>query len=74
MIDVLTVASPTLVVASSQAGVDLENRHLLLMREYIQGGFFDWSTLKMNKYEEKLKYLNWSTNWSSRKVLSVNPQ
>ena len=27
--------SPTLVVASSQAGVDLENRHLLFMREYI---------------------------------------
>ena len=36
--------------------------------------FFDWSALKMTKYEEKLKYLNWSANCSSRKVLSVNPQ
>ena len=40
----------------------------------IQGGFFDWSALKMTKYEEKLKYLNWSANCSSRKVLSVKPQ
>ena len=32
---VLSVASPTLVVASSQAGVNLENRHLLFVREYI---------------------------------------
>ena len=39
----------------------------------IQGGFFNWSALKMTKYEEKLKYLNWSAI-SSRKVLSVNPQ
>ena len=38
------------------------------------GWFFDWSTLKMTKYEEKLKYLNWSANCSLRKVLSVNPQ
>ena len=29
----------------------------------IQGGFFDWSALKMTKYEEKIKYLNWSANW-----------
>ena len=28
----------------------------------------------MTKYEEKLKYLNWSANCSSRNVLSVNPQ
>ena len=40
----------------------------------IQGGFFGWSALKMTKYEEKLKYLNWSANCSSRKVLSVKPQ
>ena len=40
----------------------------------IQGGFFNWSALKMTKYEEKLKYLNWSANCSSRKVLSVKPQ
>ena len=33
--------------------------------ENIQGGFFDWSALKMTKYEEKLKYLNWSANCSS---------
>ena len=42
--------------------------------EKIQGVFFDWSALKMIKYEEKLKYLNWSANCSSRKVLSVKPQ
>ena len=36
--------------------------------------FFDWSAPKMTKYEEKLKYLNWSANCSSGKVLSVNPQ
>ena len=36
--------------------------------------FFDWSALKMTKYEEKLKYLNWFANCSFRKVLSVNPQ
>ena len=24
----------------------------------IQGAFFDWSAIKMTKYEEKLKYLN----------------
>ena len=40
----------------------------------IQGGFFYWSALKMTKYEEKLKYMNWSANCSSWKVLSVNPQ
>ena len=40
----------------------------------IQGGFFNWSALKMTMYEEKLKYLNWSANCSSRKVLSVRPQ
>ena len=40
----------------------------------IQGAFFYWSALKMTKYEEKLKYLNWSANCSSRKVLSVNSQ
>ena len=40
----------------------------------IQGAFFYWSALKMTKYEEKLKYLNWSANCSSRKVLSVKPQ
>ena len=40
---------------------------------YVQGGFFDWSALNMTKYEEKLKYLNWSANCSSRKVLNVNP-
>ena len=39
---------------------------------FVQGAFFDWSALKMTKYEEKLKYLNWSANWSSKKVLSVN--
>ena len=41
---------------------------------FVQGGFFNWSALKMTKYEEKLKYLKWSANCSSRKVLSVNPQ
>ena len=40
----------------------------------IQGGFFNWSALKMTKYKEKLKYLNWSANCSSQKVLSVKPQ
>ena len=40
----------------------------------IQSGFFDWSALKMTKYEEKFKYLNWSANCSSQKVLSVKPQ
>ena len=40
----------------------------------IQGGLFDWSALKMTEYDEKLKYMNWSANCSSRKVLSVNPQ
>ena len=28
----------------------------------------------MTKYEEKLKYLNWSANCSSQKFLSVNPK
>ena len=28
--------------------------------ELYTGWFFDWSALKMTKYEEKLKYLNWS--------------
>ena len=41
---------------------------------FVQGGFFYWSALKMTKYEEKLKYLNWSANCSSQKVLSVKPQ
>ena len=41
---------------------------------YLQGGFFDWFALKMTKYKEKLKYLNWSANCSSQKVLSVKPQ
>ena len=36
--------------------------------------FFYWSALKMTKYEEKLKCLNWSANCSSQKVLSVNSQ
>ena len=45
-----------------------------LGRSSYKGCFFDWSALKMTKYEEKLKYLNWSANCSSRKVLSVNPQ
>ena len=45
-----------------------------LKKIVIQGGFFNWSAQKMTKYEEKLKYLNWSANCSSRKVLSVNPQ
>ena len=45
-----------------------------IQKKMIQGGFFDWSALKMSKYEEKLKYLNWSDNCSSRKVLSVKPQ
>ena len=40
----------------------------------IQGVFCYWSALKMTKYEENFKYLNWSANCSSRKVLSVNPQ
>ena len=40
----------------------------------LQGGFFNWSALKMTKYKEKLKYLNWSANCSSQKVLSVKPQ
>ena len=31
---------------------------------------FYWSALKMTKYEEKLKYLNWSANGSSLKILS----
>ena len=35
MIAALTVASPTLVVASSQAGVDLENKLFLFVRKYI---------------------------------------
>ena len=26
------------------------------------GCFFEWSALKMTKYEEKFKYLNWSAN------------
>ena len=38
------------------------------------GWFFYWSVLKMTKYEEKLKYLNWSAHCSSRKILSVKPQ
>ena len=37
-------------------------------------GLFYWYALKMSKYEEKLKYLDWSDNCSSRKVLSVKPQ
>ena len=41
---------------------------------HVQGAFFYWSALKMTKYEEKLKYLNWSVNCSSQKALSVNPQ
>ena len=41
---------------------------------YVQDAFFDWAALKMTKYEEKLKYLNWSANCSSQKDLSVNPQ
>ena len=41
---------------------------------YVQDAFFDWAALKMTKYEEKLKYLNWSVNCSSQKVLSVKPQ
>ena len=41
---------------------------------YMQGGFFDWSALEVTKYEEKLKYLNWSANCSSRKVVSVKAQ
>ena len=40
----------------------------------IQGGFYNWSALKMTKYKEKLEYLNWSANCSSQKVLSVKPQ
>ena len=39
---------------------------------YVQGGFFDWSALEMTKYEEKLKYLNWSANCSSRKVPTLS--
>ena len=38
---------------------------LLGLHSHVQGGFFDWSALKMTKYEEKLKYLNWSANCSS---------
>ena len=45
-----------------------------LERDYLQGVFFGWSALKMIKYEEKLKHLDWSANCSSRKVLSVNLQ
>ena len=45
-----------------------------LAKENIQGGFFNWSTLKMTKYKEKFKFLNWSANCSSQKVLSVKPQ
>ena len=48
--------------------------YLQYTRKYIQGGFFNWSALKMTKYKEKLKYLNWSANCSSQKVLSVKPQ
>ena len=37
----------------------------------IQGAFFYWSAQKMTKYKEKLKYLNWSANWSAQKILST---
>ena len=59
-----------------------EELHICYMLTYIivyaiddvQGDFFDWSALKLTKYEEKLEYLDWSANCSSRKVLSVNPK
>ena len=35
---------------------DLPQVHL----KNVQGGFFNWSALKMTKYKEKFKYLNWS--------------
>ena len=44
------------------------------LRLKFTGWFINWSALKMTKYKEKLKYLNWSANCSSQKVLSVNPQ
>ena len=37
----------------------------------IQGVFFYWSALRMTKYEEKFKYLNWSANCSSQKVSTL---
>ena len=48
--------------------------YFISIQYFIQGGFFDWSALKKTKYEEKLKYLNWSANCSSWKVLSVKTQ
>ena len=48
---------------------------ILVGKKHIYTGwFFNWSALKMTKYKEKLKYLNWSANCSSQKVLSVKPQ
>ena len=37
----------------------------------IQDGFSDWSALKVTKSKEKLKYLNWSANCSTQKILST---
>ena len=58
-------------VAQVQTFEDLRHHYFFID---IQGGFFNWSALKMTKYKEKLKYLNWSANCSSQKVLSVKPQ
>ena len=53
---------------------NIKVHHQIFGQVIIQGAFFYWSALKMTKYEEKVKYLNWSTNCSSRTVLSVKPQ
>ena len=50
----------------------LSNNYLL--HNHTGWFFFNWSALKMTKYEEKLKYLNLSAYCAFPKVLSVNPQ
>ena len=65
---------PNTVNADTHKGTIHFNFNIFYAKDYmynIHTGWFDWSALKM-KYEEK--YLNWSANCSSRKVLSVNPQ
>ena len=54
--------------------IPAQRKGLESTRKVHTGWFFDWSALKMTKYEKKLNYLNWSANCSSRKALSVNPK
>ena len=42
--------------------------HLREAKEVVQGGFFDWSALKMTKYEEKLNTLLGKALWDKINV------